>query len=48
MIMGDGIYIHWPELDEDLSIEGILAGRQSGESAKSLKKWLAERGKTEV
>ena len=40
----DGTLIHWPELDEDLSVEGILAGRHSGESQKSLKKWLAERG----
>lgn len=38
---GEGI--HWPELDEDLSVEGILAGRPSGESAPSLKKWLASR-----
>ena len=43
-ISGDGTLIHWPELDEDLSVEGILAGRRSGESQKSLKKWLAERG----
>jgi len=42
-IIADGTLIHWPVLDEDLSISGILAGRQSGESPKSLKKWLAER-----
>ncbi|HJW89253.1 MAG TPA: DUF2442 domain-containing protein [Anaerolineales bacterium] len=42
-IIGDGSYIHWPDLDEDLSIVGILAGRRSGESAESLKKWLAAR-----
>lgn len=45
VILGDGKYIHWPALDEDLSIEGILAGRKSGESSESLKKWLAEREK---
>ena len=42
-IIGDGAYIHWPQLDEDISVTGILAGRRSGESAKSLKKWLDAR-----
>ena len=42
-IIGDGAYIHWPDLDEDLSMIGIVAGRRSGESAKSLKKWLDAR-----
>lgn len=42
-IIGDGGYIHWPELDEDLTVAGLLAGRQSGESAESLKRWLGER-----
>src|SRR5688500_14957162 len=32
---GDGV--HWPDLDEDVSVEGLLAGRASGESQKSLK-----------
>jgi hypothetical protein len=42
-IVGDGSLIHWPDLDEDLSISGLLAGRRSGESQQSLKKWLAGR-----
>jgi hypothetical protein len=42
-IIGDGTLIHWPDLDEDLSVSGVLAGRKSGESPQSLKKWLAER-----
>jgi len=42
-IIGDGTLIHWPDLDEDLSVSGILAGRQSGESRQSLKKWLEKR-----
>jgi len=42
-IIGDGTLIHWPDLDEDLSVLGILAGRRSGESQQSLKKWLAQR-----
>ena len=42
-IFGDGAYIHWPELDEDLTIAGLLAGRRSAESPESLKKWLRSR-----
>ena len=45
-IIGDGTIVHWPDLDEDLSISGILAGRKSGESQASLKKWLSQRKKT--
>ena len=45
-VIGDGAYIHWPELDEDLSVAGILAGRRSGESPQSLKQWLAAREAT--
>ena len=43
-IFADGAYIHWPDLDEDLTIEGLLAGERSGESPSSLKNWLASRG----
>ncbi|OAN48465.1 hypothetical protein A6A03_07725 [Chloroflexus islandicus] len=42
-IIGDGEYLHWPDLDEDLSVSGILAGRRSAESPESLKRWLASR-----
>jgi len=42
-IIGDGMYIHWPELDEDLSVAGILAGRRSAESQESIKRWLTAR-----
>jgi len=42
-LFGDGAYIHWPDLDEDLSVSGLLAGHRSGESAQSLKKWLDAR-----
>jgi hypothetical protein len=42
-ITGDGRYIHWPDLDEDLTVAGMLAGRRSGESPASLKQWLAGR-----
>jgi hypothetical protein len=38
---GEGI--HWPDLDEDVSVAGLLAGRRSGESQGSLRRWLAMR-----
>ena len=44
-LIGDGLGIHWPELDEDLSMEGILQGKPSFESAKSFQKWAAARKK---
>ena len=39
--LGDGI--HWPELDEDISVRGLLAGNRSGESQQSLARWLESR-----
>lgn len=42
-LIGRGVGIHWPDLDEDLSVEGLLAGRPSGESQRSLKRWLEAR-----
>jgi hypothetical protein len=42
-LIGTGEGIHWPDLDEDISIEGLLAGRPSGESPASFQKWLARR-----
>ena len=38
--IGDGVGIHWSELDEDLSVEGLLLGRPSAESQRSLQRWL--------
>ena len=43
-LIGGGRGIHWPRLDEDVSVEGLLAGRPSGESQASFKRWLGERG----
>jgi Protein of unknown function (DUF2442) len=42
-LFGDGVYLHWPELDEDLTVAGLLAGRRSGESPQSLQRWLEAR-----
>lgn len=42
-INGAGHGIHWPDLDEDLSVEGIVMGRPSGESQTSFARWLSQR-----
>jgi len=38
-LIGDGEGIHWPALDEDINVEGVLAGRRSQESRQSLQSW---------
>ena len=42
-LIGRGRGIHWEAIEEDISVEGLLAGRASGESQTSLKKWLNSR-----
>jgi hypothetical protein len=42
-LVGKGHGIHWDDIDEDISVEGLLADRPSGESQASFKKWLAKR-----
>lgn len=44
-LIGDGEGIHWPELDEDISVEGLILGKRSGESQRSLQRWLEKRSK---
>src|SRR5581483_8428375 len=39
-LIGGGEGIHWPELDKDLSVDGFIAGRKSGESAAMFRFWL--------
>lgn len=41
--IGNGRGIRWPDLDEDISVENLLAGQPSGESQASLKRWLDRR-----
>ena len=43
-LIGRGRGIHWGDLDEDISIEGLLAGRRSTESRASFRRWLTARG----
>jgi Protein of unknown function (DUF3532). len=42
-ISGGGYGIYWPDLDEDLGVEGLLLGKRSTESASSFKQWLEQR-----
>lgn len=42
-LIGEGEGIRWPELDEDIEVEHLLAGIPSRESQRSLQKWLQSR-----
>ncbi len=42
-ISGAGYGIHWPDLDEDIGVEGLLLGKRSAESAASFERWLTQR-----
>ena len=42
-LIGRGGGIHWPDLDEDISVENLLAGQPFGESQASLQAWLSAR-----
>jgi hypothetical protein len=42
-LLGEGYAIQWPDLDEHIGVEGLLAGRMSGESRQSLERWLTAR-----
>jgi hypothetical protein len=42
-LIGKGTGIHWPDLDEDISVAGLIEGRRSTESKASLRKWLSAR-----
>jgi hypothetical protein len=44
-LIGQGEGIHWPQLDEDISVRNLLAGQPSGESQRSFKRWLESRSR---
>ena len=44
-LIGSGDGIHWPDLDEDISVENLILGQPSGESQQSFKQWLESRKK---
>jgi hypothetical protein len=46
-LIGGGRGIHWPDLDENISVANLLAGQPSTESQSSFKRWLAARTKPE-
>lgn len=39
-LIGRGEGVHWPDLDEDISVADLLAGKASGESRRSFERWL--------
>ena len=41
--LGSGVGIHWPDLDEDISVENLLKGQRYTESSKSFQRWLEQR-----
>ena len=43
-LIGRGVGIHWPDLDEDIAVAHALEGVPSGESADSLRRWMESRG----
>ena len=47
-LIGNGRGIHWPDLDEDISVENLLAGQSSGESQTSFKRWLDQRSSPQI
>ena len=47
-LIAGGEGIHWPELDEDISVESLLADRRSGETQESLRRWLQQRESQET
>jgi hypothetical protein len=46
-ISGAGYGLHWPELDEDIGVEGLWLGKKSSESQASFERWLQRRQATE-
>jgi hypothetical protein len=42
-LIGGGRGVHWPAIDEDISVANLLGGQPSAESQTSFKKWLAGR-----
>jgi hypothetical protein len=42
-IAGAGYGLYWPDLDEDVGVEGLLLGKKSTENAASLARWLERR-----
>ncbi|MBN2059305.1 MAG: DUF2442 domain-containing protein, partial [Deltaproteobacteria bacterium] len=41
--IGKGSGIHWEDIDEDISVEGLISAKPSFESQSSFKNWLKSR-----
>jgi hypothetical protein len=41
--IGDREGIHWPDLDEDISVQNLVLGQPSSESLESFRRWLEKR-----
>ena len=39
-LYAEGQHIHWPDLDEDISVEGMVDGKPSGEGERFFNRWL--------
>ena len=44
-LIANGVGIHWHDIDEDISVEGIILGKPSYESQHSFSEWLKKRNK---
>src|SRR5258708_28204853 len=42
-LIGAGERLHWPDLDDDISVRSLLAGDRSPETQESLRPWLQSR-----
>jgi hypothetical protein len=40
-LLGNGCAIEWPDLDEHIGVQGLVAGRRSGEGKRSFEQWLS-------
>jgi hypothetical protein len=43
--IGDARGIYWSDLDEDISVENLHAGKPSAESQASFQRWIDQRAK---
>ncbi len=46
-LLGQGEAIEWPDIDEHVGVSGLVAGRRSGESPASIRRWLTSMKRTE-
>jgi hypothetical protein len=42
-LIGNGVSVLWPDLDEDIGVEGLVLGERSREGGVSLAGWLNSR-----